>query len=213
MSQENIIVNCHQINYVDLYETRAVRNSSGASYGKKGFRVYQGTSKSHQEWTHLARGTLTLESDRVIFTGGGQSRVIQRNKIISIVNFVDSAEIEISVSNRQKSMRFALPGRTVDDSSRLAQAINDGDISVPITQLTKDPGGCYIATYTYGNYNAPEVLILRKFRDEKLLNNFIGKLFVKIYYAISPFLVRNFHSEFFKKNSKKILDKFVNILK
>ena len=48
-------------------------------------------------------------------------------------------------------------------------------------------GGCFIATACYGNYDAPEVLVLRQFRDEKLLQSFFGKVFVKFYYSVSPF--------------------------
>ena len=46
---------------------------------------------------------------------------------------------------------------------------------------------CFIATACYGNYDASEVLVLRQFRDDKLLKTLLGKLFVKIYYFISPF--------------------------
>lgn len=48
-------------------------------------------------------------------------------------------------------------------------------------------GGCFVATVCYGDYDAPEVLILRQFRDDKLLKTFIGKVFVKFYYSVSPF--------------------------
>jgi len=46
--------------------------------------------------------------------------------------------------------------------------------------------GCFIATALYGSYNTPEVLILRKFRDEILLTSKIGQIFVRIYYFLSP---------------------------
>lgn len=46
--------------------------------------------------------------------------------------------------------------------------------------------GCFIATACYGNYNAHEVLVLREFRDAKLLSNPLGKVFVSVYYTISP---------------------------
>ncbi|WP_297965829.1 CFI-box-CTERM domain-containing protein, partial [uncultured Anaerovibrio sp.] len=74
--------------------------------------------------------------------------------------------------------------------------------------------GCYIATAVYGSYNAPEVLVLRQFRDTMLLPHFFGRLFVKIYYAVSPLLVRylgNNHS--FVSISRTLLDKLVNRLK
>jgi hypothetical protein len=45
---------------------------------------------------------------------------------------------------------------------------------------------CFIATACYGSYDAPEVEILRKFRDTRLLHSTIGKQFVKGYYYLSP---------------------------
>ncbi len=49
-------------------------------------------------------------------------------------------------------------------------------------------GGCFVATACYGDYDAPEVLVLRQFRDTRLLTTSFGKLFVAVYYATSPFL-------------------------
>ena len=50
--------------------------------------------------------------------------------------------------------------------------------------------GCYIAIMVYGSYNAPEVLVLRNFRDQVLLKSKIGKLIVKMYYGYSPNFVK-----------------------
>ncbi len=47
-------------------------------------------------------------------------------------------------------------------------------------------GGCFIATAAYGSYLGPEVEILRQFRDEYLITNPAGRLFVKFYYKVSP---------------------------
>jgi len=41
----------------------------------------------------------------------------------------------------------------------------------------------------FGSYEAPEVLELRKFRDNVLANSFLGRAFIKAYYAASPRLV------------------------
>lgn len=45
---------------------------------------------------------------------------------------------------------------------------------------------CFIATATYGSSFAPEVIIFRQFRDEMLIKSKVGKLFVNIYYSLSP---------------------------
>jgi hypothetical protein len=47
-------------------------------------------------------------------------------------------------------------------------------------------GGCFIATAAFGSPMAPEVALLRAFRDTCLLTNSPGRLFVEIYYWISP---------------------------
>lgn len=46
--------------------------------------------------------------------------------------------------------------------------------------------GCFIATAAYGSLIEPHVRILRNFRDKYLLNNALGKGFVKVYYKYSP---------------------------
>jgi hypothetical protein len=49
-------------------------------------------------------------------------------------------------------------------------------------------GACFIATAAFGNYRAPEVILLQKFRDRFLLTNAPGRLFVDVYYRLSPSL-------------------------
>lgn len=66
----------------------------------------------------------------------------------------------------------------------------------PITTVeadTQNPNfytlsGCFVATATYGSDMAPEVNLLRRFRDEKLLSHPIGQLAVASYYSLSPSL-------------------------
>lgn len=71
-------------------------------------------------------------------------------------------------------------------------------------------GGCYIATMVYGSYDAPEVLVLRRFRDEVLAPTTAGQGFIKLYYTLSPRFVRIFqHSKGINATCKWLLDKWV----
>ncbi|MFW5872212.1 MAG: PolC-type DNA polymerase III, partial [bacterium] len=49
-----------------------------------------------------------------------------------------------------------------------------------------DKEGCYIASAIYGSYEAPEVLVLRNFRDTILKKCLLGRLFIAFYYTTSP---------------------------
>lgn len=74
----------------------------------------------------------------------------------------------------------------------------------------KSSNGCYIATCVYGSYDCPEVWTLRRFRDYTLDSIWLGRLFIKCYYAISPTLVRWFgETKWFKTFWKTKLDKLV----
>lgn len=73
--------------------------------------------------------------------------------------------------------------------------------------------GCYVATCVYGSYDCPEVWVLRRFRDRKLEQSIIGRMFISIYYAISPVLVKIFgKTVLFQRVCKTILNSFIDQL-
>ena len=74
--------------------------------------------------------------------------------------------------------------------------------------------GCYIATCAYGSYNCPEVWVLRRYRDYYLDNHWWGKLFIKIYYKLSPkFVARCGDNTKLKEKIRSVLDKKIKTLK
>lgn len=55
---------------------------------------------------------------------------------------------------------------------------------------------CFVAAAVYGNRNAPEVRVLRDFRDNILKENVLGQLLVDIYYSGAGRRVARFVSDF-----------------
>ena len=78
----------------------------------------------------------------------------------------------------------------------------------------KSSAGCYIATMVYGNYDSPEVLKLRMFRDNCLARYYAGRYFIRIYYGYSPFFVNKFkHSRAINKIIRSFLEQLTKALK
>ena len=101
---------------------------------------------------------------------------------------------------------------TVHDKARsLLDTIYNSDSN---NSSNESSGGCYIATAVYGSYDCPQVWVLRRFRDYKLSRLWCGRVFIKVYYAISPSLVKWFgKSAWFTNLWKPRLDNMVNKLK
>ena len=66
--------------------------------------------------------------------------------------------------------------------------------------------GCYVATAVYGNEFHPNVLILKKFRDETLMRSALGRLFCRSYYMVSPSLSNHFHKGLLSVFCRKFLN-------
>lgn len=80
----------------------------------------------------------------------------------------------------------------------------------PRNSPPRSPSTCYIATCVYGSYDCPNVWILRRFRDKILAPTSYGKAFIKIYYLLSPTLVKYFgKTNWFKTIFRKIIDRIL----
>jgi len=105
------------------------------------------------------------------------------------------------------------------DGSSISKAISLSDNNLTLDNTTyikktsSDHSGCYIATCVYDSYDCPEVWTLRRYRDSELSASCFGRRFIRIYYALSPKIVKLFgNKKWFNGLWKPVLDKIVNVL-
>ena len=97
--------------------------------------------------------------------------------------------------------------------TRLGDEIRTVDPTYQTPTINAASGGCYVATAVYGSYDCPQVWTLRRFRDNILAETWLGRAFIKTYYAISPTLVKWFgNTNWFKNMWRGTLDRMVNKL-
>lgn len=121
----------------------------------------------------------------------------------------------------QKKQNYFLSGNAqffnsnyrTTEITRLTNEIREKDASYTFSQpkvTSINTNGCYVATAVYGSYDCPEVWTLRRYRDYTLAETWYGRSFIRIYYAISPLLVKWFgRTTWFKNLWKPKLDKMV----
>lgn len=132
--------------------------------------------------------------------------------------FEDSGLKEITISNDETIIeRWALGDKieriNASDSWKRKNYNIDLSVRKCLGAYAPKESGCYVATSVYGSYNCPEVWVLRRYRDCFLAQTRCGRLFIKLYYFISPkvlCLVGN--DVWFQNLCKKRLDHFVKRL-
>ena len=128
-------------------------------------------------------------------------------KVIEVDKRINRANNNINTTNYNNTSNNSY------NSNSNANAANMGYNSYKGGALPPRKKGCYIATCVYGSYDCKEVWRLRRYRDFYLDNHWFGRAFIKIYYFISPKLVKLFgNQKWFKNISKKLLDKKISKL-
>jgi hypothetical protein len=106
-------------------------------------------------------------------------------------NYTQSIDVgnatSCAISGLQAGAKYYL-AVTAYDESRNESGFSNEIVYAASGSSTESSSGsrCFIATAAFGSPMAPEVALLRAFRDSWLLTNSPGRIFVEFYYWISP---------------------------
>jgi hypothetical protein len=132
-------------------------------------------------------------------------------------------EADRSSSSHPDEDPFSKTGNTITDApqpetSPPNEPVSSNDRPLPYSHDTEGTSpsrnGCYIATAVYGGYDMPQVRVLRRFRDDTLRTTGVGRATVRIYYILSPMIVRRLGSHsWFLGITRPVLDAMVSRLR
>lgn len=185
-------------NLVDKLSNRALKNYQDR-YAKDNNKIMSGNSNDMRERTNAI--------SNICYTLGDELEM-QLNDTQLIKEYVPKLYKQGNTSMRKIPImvRNGFDSRKVKEYSEKIQQYD-------ATYNPTTSAGCYIATSIYGSYDCPQVWTLRRYRDYSLSNSFYGRIFIKIYYAISPTIVKWFgKKKWFNKFWKKKLDSMVSKL-
>jgi len=125
--------------------------------------------------------------------------------------------IEVTTAN---VLLFLREDELADFPAKIAAMVEETKRAADAWKSEREPqkesgqAGCFIATAVYGSYDAPNVRILRKYRDAVLQKTVLGRSFIHFYYRAGPTLAKHLNGH--KRISllmRRILDCFVVSLK
>ena len=141
----------------------------------------------------------------------------------SIVNvnthLVDGAEYKLyykSIDNKSECLTFYAPNEFKNEVSLFLNTYYKKDLpeqaKTPIK--SEEDSKCFIATACYRDIFSEEVIFFRNYRDNNLKKSLLGKLFIYIYYKVSPcFYNILFNNPNVSKKVKRVLDRIYIKLK
>jgi hypothetical protein len=114
----------------------------------------------------------------------------------------------INDNNTRIKIAKRILSNLIDQEKEDKQRIEKKKMESAMLEIQQNKDKCYIATCVYGGLNHPHTIEFRKFRDEFLNDFFFGRLFIKIYYSLSPKFVEFIEDKpNFKKKSKYVVEK------
>lgn len=137
---------------------------------------------------------IRISSDVVTVTQG--MVVTEINKKQDYFKFLTRNPTDYEISSLQKAVKKAInvmeAMKSLPKNSELENQYKNNLTTIYSLKQqisSNSQPDCYIATMAYGSHDHPQVLKLRHFRDNVLSKSYLGKVFIKLYYASSPHMV------------------------
>lgn len=144
----------------------------------------------HEDYKYKVKVKVKNKSVAVLDLG---DRLLTESDKVQKVLLSPDEEVEfISYGNRYTASITFPEGHGGNSGKKLELLFKLGNFKIPgkTTVTKKSIFGCFVLTACFGDEDDPVVMSFRKFRDEKLLTNKFGKIFVKLYYKYGPSLAR-----------------------
>ena len=192
----------------------AVVKNMAESIHSDAYQWYENNRKRQDNCLQVYRNVLNATSYLALCTGDAFETVFG----VEAKTFFLSAwktSIKILENSSNTMLNHSIPKNYADAISIVESKIQkyESNYSKPSVASASSGGGCYVATAVYGSYDCPQVWTLRRYRDFTLAESWLGRLFIFLYYAISPTLVRWFgETRWFKNMWKPKLDRMVKRL-
>lgn len=130
-------------------------------------------------------GIVTFETGMSMYSWAGQ-------KMSAQILDLEEGTVQITIGGSRKAHGAQIQVYDWGESGKISGKIFkelDGILGEgKAIQGSKDSGGCFIATAVYDDYDHPQVMKLRRFRDDYLQPCFPGRAFIWLYYRVGPAL-------------------------
>lgn len=154
--------------------------------------IYKGEDSGGAPWESIAVFPVAV-------TAGGESNAYTNftngvaQPVFKTINTTDGSipdsQVAGSIENYQK---YCLVYATRNKAQNIYKFVTSGVDTTKSCVTPSEVVGvlddkhCFISTAAFGSESAPEVEVFRKFRNQFMLDNYLGRKFVKVYYSASP---------------------------